>query len=54
MQKNIFPPQRDPVRGGTTLIGIIIIVAVAVVIFGGVFAYQYFAVKNNKQLFVFL
>jgi hypothetical protein len=50
MQKNIFPQQRDPVRGGTTLIGIIIIVAVAVVIFGGVFAYQYFAVKNNNQL----
>ena len=45
-QKGIFPPQRDPAEGGTTfLIGIIIIVAVAVVLFGGVFAWQYFFVK---------
>lgn len=48
MQKRIFPPQRDPVKGGTTLlIGVIIIIAVAVVLFGGVFAYQYFATKNS-------
>jgi hypothetical protein len=32
----------------STLVGIVIIVAVAVVIFGGVFAYQYFAIKTNS------
>ena len=32
----------------STLIGIIIIVAIAVIAFGGVFTYQYFVVKNNQ------
>ena len=32
----------------STLIGIIIIVAVAVILFGAVFAYQYFALKQAK------
>ncbi|MEK7658314.1 MAG: HEPN domain-containing protein [Patescibacteria group bacterium] len=46
-QKGIFPPQRDPAEGGTTfLVGIIIIVAVAVILFGSVFAWQYLAQKN--------
>jgi len=45
-QKGIFPPQRDHARGVTTLIGIIIIVAVALILFGGVFAYQYFLESN--------
>ena len=47
-QKGIFPPQRDHARGVTTLIGIIIIVAVAVVAFGGVFGYQYLTQTNNQ------
>ncbi len=51
-QKGIFPPQRDHARGGTTLlVGIIIIVAIAFVAFGGVFAYQYFSTqKADNQL----
>lgn len=32
-----------------TLIGIIVIVVVAVIAFGGVFAYQYFTIKNNSE-----
>jgi flagellar basal body-associated protein FliL len=41
-------------KGISTLVGVIIIVAVAVVLFGGVFAYQYFAksqtlVTNDQQ-----
>ncbi len=39
MQKNV-----------PTLIGIIIIVVATILIFGGVFTYQYFAVKQNNQL----
>ncbi len=41
-------------KGISTLIGIIIIVAVAVILFGSVFAYQYFAVKfqQNSEFFV--
>jgi len=50
-QKGIFPPQRDPARGGTTLlVGIIIIIAVVIIAFGGVFGYQYFAAQQaNNQ-----
>jgi|SRR3989344_5188897 len=36
-------------KGISTLIGIIIIVAVAVVLFGGVFAYQYYTAKSEAQ-----
>lgn len=32
-------------KGISTLVGIIIIIAVAIIAFGGVFAYQYFAIK---------
>ena len=39
-------------KGVSTLIGIIIIVAAAVVLFGGVFAYQYFSLKQTKFLTV--
>jgi len=53
MQKGIFPPQRDPAKGGTTLlVGVIIIITVAVILFGGVFAWQRYAVKspvNNSE-----
>ena len=49
-QNGIFPPQRDPARGGTTLLtGIIIIVAIAIVAFGGVFIYQNFSTKTADQ-----
>ena len=34
-------------KGISTLAGIIIIIVVAVVLFGGIFAYQYFAVKTQ-------
>ena len=46
-EKGIFPPQRDHARGVTTSIGIIIIIAVAVVAFGGVFGYQYLVEKSE-------
>lgn len=46
-QKGISPPQRDPVHGVTTLVGIIIIILVAVILFGGVFAYQYYTTKSE-------
>ena len=36
-------------KGISTLIGIIIIIAVAVVAFGGVFAYQYFSAKKTNN-----
>ncbi len=42
MKQKIFPLHRDHALGLTTLIGIIIIIAVAVVLFGGVFSYQYY------------
>jgi len=40
-------------KGISTLVGVIIIVVVALVVFGGVFAYQYFAIKaqQNSQFF---
>jgi hypothetical protein len=37
-------------KGISTLTGIIIIVVVAVVLFGGVFAYQYFATKSKPKV----
>ncbi|MFH1967921.1 MAG: hypothetical protein ABIJ84_00875 [bacterium] len=37
-------------KGISTLAGIVIIIVVAVIAFGGVFAYQYFATKTNNQL----
>jgi len=46
-QKGVFPPQRDPVRGGTTLLVGIIIIVVAVIAVGGVLAYQYFSTKTQ-------
>ena len=36
-------------KGISTLIGIIIIIAVAVIFFGGVFVYQYFTVKSQQN-----
>ena len=36
-------------KGVTTLVGIIIIIVVAVILFGGVFAYQYFATKFQQN-----
>lgn len=36
-------------KGVSTLIGIIIIVAVVIVVFGGIFGYQYSATKNNQS-----
>ncbi|OGZ62692.1 MAG: hypothetical protein A2998_00435 [Candidatus Staskawiczbacteria bacterium RIFCSPLOWO2_01_FULL_37_25b] len=36
-------------KGISTLVGIIIVVIVAVALFGGVFAYQYYTIKNNNQ-----
>jgi len=51
-QKGVFPLQRDPAHGGTTLlVGIVVIVVAASIIFGGVFAYQYLVnKKSNTQL----
>jgi len=37
-------------KGVSTLTGIIIIIVVAAILFGGVFAYQYFTTKTNSQL----
>ncbi|MEK7562748.1 MAG: hypothetical protein AAB509_03665 [Patescibacteria group bacterium] len=37
-------------KGISTLIGIIIIVAVAIVAFGGIFVYQYFTVKPQPDI----
>ena len=47
MQEQEVQPINQPVKksGISTLAGIIIIVAAAVILFGGVFAYQYFFVK---------
>lgn len=37
-------------KGISTLVGVVIIIAVAVILFGGIFAYQYFAtLKANNQ-----
>lgn len=36
-------------KGISALIGIIIIVAVVIIVFGGIFGYQYFAMKNNQS-----
>jgi len=37
-------------KGVSTLVGIIIIIAVAAILFGGVFAYQYFTKPEDKNL----
>lgn len=47
--KGVSPPQRDLAKGVTTLIGVIIIIAVAVILFGGVFFCQHFLIKANSQ-----
>ena len=39
-------------KGISTLVGIIIIVVVALILFGGIFAWQYYFVKTNNQSFV--
>jgi len=40
-------------KGFSTLIGILILVAVSIIIFGGVFGYQYYLnQKSNSQPFV--
>jgi hypothetical protein len=49
MQKH-FDKAQCRQKGISTLIGILIIVVASVILFGGVFAYQYFATKNNDQL----
>ena len=46
MQKHSEKSQRRQ-KGISTIMGIIIIVAVAVILFGGVFAYQYFVTKSQ-------
>ena len=51
-EKGIFPPQRDHARGVTTSIGIIIIIAVAVVAFGGVFGYQYLIQQKGEPTII--
>jgi len=48
-QKGVFS-LREIWRSQTTLIGIIIIIVAAVVIFGGVFAYQYLVAQENQQI----
>lgn len=46
--KNHFNKFQRRQKGVSTLVGIIIIVAVAVVSVGGIFAYQYFAAKSQQ------
>ncbi|MCX6718581.1 MAG: PsbP-related protein [Candidatus Staskawiczbacteria bacterium] len=41
--------QKEKQKGISTLTGIIIIIVVAVVLFGGVFAYQYFTAKSQQN-----
>lgn len=49
-EKNIFPPRRDPARGRATLLGgVIIVIGIAIVAFGGVFAYKYLMAQKEKS-----
>jgi hypothetical protein len=51
MQKHFSKFQRGQ-KGISTLVGVIIIVVAALVLFGGVFVYQYFAKISNSQFII--